>query len=255
VTRNLQHPSRDNLFVIAIDGPAGAGKSTIARLLAQRLDVPYIDTGAMYRAVALLALRDGIAAPLDLSAAESVVQLLEEHMIDVRVGDTGTQVLIDGEDVMDELSTPECSTMASAVSTLSVVRDALVAIQRDLGDRHGGVMEGRDIGSVVCLDARLKVFLTAAPDERARRRYRELSNGDTKTSLADVRREQHERDRQDSSREDSPLQVASGAVVIDTTGMTPEMVVDRLLGELAKTVDEKLDSNPRNTVRSRNDVS
>jgi cytidylate kinase len=255
VTRNPQPQTKDEQFVIAIDGPAGAGKSTIARLLARRLGVPYIDTGAMYRAVALLALRAGIAAPLDPSAADGVVRLLEKHAIDVSVGGTGTQVLIDGKNVMDDLRTPECSTMASAVSALSVVRNALVAIQRELGDRHGGVMEGRDIGSVVCSDARLKVFLTAAPDERARRRFRELSDGETKTSFADVRREQHERDRQDSSREDSPLQVASGAVVIDTTGMTPEMVVDRLFDELEKTVDKKLDSNLRDTVRSRNDVS
>jgi cytidylate kinase len=181
--------------------------------------------------------------------------LLEEHVIDVNVSGAGTEVLIDGKNVMADLRTPDCSKMASAVSTLSVVRDALVTIQRELGERHGGVMEGRDIGSVVCTDARLKVFLTAAPDERADRRFRELSDGDTKSTLADVRREQHERDRQDSSREDSPLQVASGAVVVDTTGMTPEMVVDRLLDELEKTVDKKLDSNLRNTVRSRNNVS
>jgi len=224
-------------------------------MFAERLHVPYIDTGAMYRAVALLALRDGLEIPLDPSAAKRVTDLLDGHAIDVRVGGTGTLVLVDGEDVMGELRTPECSSMASAVSVLPQVRESMVAIQRDLGVRHGGVMEGRDIGSVVFPDARLKVFLTAAPDERALRRFRELEGRNLGATLDDVRREQRERDRRDSSRQDSPLQVPTGAVVVDTTGMTPEMVVDRLLEELRKTGDDVLDSNPRDTVRSRNDAS
>jgi cytidylate kinase len=241
--------------VIAIDGPAGAGKSTVARLLAERLRIPYIDTGAMYRAVALLALREGFTVPLDTSAADTLIRLLENHQIDVRVDESGTVVLVDGVDVGRDLRTPECSSMASAVSAVSEVRRALVPIQRDLGLRHGGVMEGRDIGSVVFPEARLKVFLTAAPEERARRRHRELEAGGAAPSLEDVALEQHRRDRRDTTRQDSPLQVAPGAVVVDTSRMTLENVVSRLLKELGGSQDDVLDSNRRNTVRSRNDAS
>ena len=131
----------------------------------------------------------------------------------------------------------------------------MVAIQRDLARQHGGVVEGRDIGSVVCPDARLKVFLTASPEERAERRHRELERRGCPSDLAEVRREQHERDRRDSSRRESPLQVAVGAVVVDTTGMSLDSVVERLLAELDQTRNGELDSNQRNTVRSRNDVS
>ncbi len=220
--------------IIAIDGPAGAGKSSVASALARRLGIPYLDTGAMYRAVALLALRDGLEPPLDAAAAARVVELMAAHHLGVEVGSEGTTILIDGHDVSGEIRTPECSLMASAVSALPEVRRALVPLQRSLGLEKGGVMEGRDIGTVVFPDADLKVFLTASVDERARRRHGDLAKLSPGTSLDEVRKQQQQRDHQDTSRSDSPLQVARGSVVVDTTGSTLEEVVTRLSEEVAK---------------------
>jgi cytidylate kinase len=219
--------------LIAIDGPAGAGKSTVAGRLAARLGVPYLDTGAMYRAVAFLALREGLTTTLDELAAKRVTHLMKEHPIDVEADIKGTRILIDGEDVSSDIRTPECSLMASAVSAIPEVRRALVPLQRRLGLEKGGVMEGRDIGTVVFPDADLKVYLTANAEERALRRHRDLSERDMEVSIDQVREEQTRRDRQDTSRADSPLQVARGSVVVDTTGLTLDEVVDRLAEEVA----------------------
>jgi len=225
--------------LIAIDGPAGAGKSTVAGRLAARLGVPYLDTGAMYRAIALLALRDGLPTTLDEEAAARVFGLMETHHIDVEADVEGTRILIDGDDVSSEIRTPECSLMASAVSAIPEVRRALVPLQRRLGLEKGGVMEGRDIGTVVFSDADLKVYLTASADERARRRHRDLTERDVEVSLDQVREQQHQRDRQDTSRADSPLQVAPGSVVVDTTGLTLDEVVDRLMEEVAEHLPQR----------------
>jgi cytidylate kinase len=225
--------------IVAIDGPAGAGKSTVARMLAQRLGVPYLDTGAMYRAVALMALRDGLEPPLDETAGARVVELMNAHRLDVEVTDEGTAVLIDAQDVSGDIRTPECSLMASAVSALPEVRSALVPLQRELGQANGGVMEGRDIGTVVFPDADLKIFLTASAEERARRRHRDLEQHDPKASLEDVKIQQQQRDRQDTSRSESPLQVARGSVVVDTTDSSLDEVVERLLEEVSNILDER----------------
>jgi cytidylate kinase len=227
-----QKPTRK--ILIAIDGPAGAGKSTVAARLAERLGLPYIDTGAMYRAVALLALRGGLTMPLDVAAGRHVPEVMREHVIDVDVGPSGTSVEIDGIDVSSEIRTPECSMMASAVSAIPEVRKALVPLQRALAARSGGVMEGRDIGTVVLPEADLKFFLTASADERALRRHRDLSRGHSSMTLDEVLRQQRQRDLQDTSRTESPLQVARGSVVIDTTGLSLEEVVDRLLAEVGE---------------------
>ena len=222
-------------LLVAIDGPAGSGKSTVAALLADRLGIPYLDTGAMYRAVALLAIRDGLVSPLDEAAIERVGELLESHSIDIMVAAGGTKVFIDEEDVNSLIRTPEISLMASAVSALPSVRRSLVAEQRRLGLARGGVMEGRDIGTVVLPGAQVKIYLTAGTDERARRRHRDLREAaGGETSLQDVRDQQQQRDLQDTSRAESPLQVARGSVVVDTTGMTLEEVVGRLLEEVEK---------------------
>jgi len=221
-------------IVVAIDGPAGAGKSTVASRLASRIGIPYLDTGAMYRAVGLLALQDGLEPPLDELAEARVVELMDRHRIEVEVANGGTTILVDGHDVGEDIRSPECSLMASAVSALAEVRKALVPLQRELGLQKGGVMEGRDIGTVVFPDADLKVFLTASVDERARRRHGDLRERDVDASLEDVRAQQQQRDLQDTSRAESPLQVARGSVVVDTTGLTLDEVVERLFEEVAR---------------------
>jgi cytidylate kinase len=230
------NPARDRppRFIVAIDGPAGAGKSTVASRLAKCLGIPYLDTGAMYRAVGLLALRDGLAPPLDEVASTRVVELMDRHRIEVEAGDGRTRILIDGDDVAEDIRSPECSLMASAVSALPEVRKALVPLQRALGMQNGGVMEGRDIGTVVFPDADLKVFLTASVDERARRRHGDLLERDADASLEEVREQQQQRDLQDTSRAESPLQVASGSVVVDTTDLSLDEVVERLIEEIAR---------------------
>ncbi len=221
--------------MVAIDGPAGAGKSTVARLLAGRLGVPYIDTGAMYRAVGLLAMREGLRPPFDdPETRERLGRLAREHAIDLVPSPEGARVLVDGEDVSDEIRSPEAAAMASAVSAVSQVRRALVPLQRRLAAERGGVMEGRDIGSVVLPDADLKVFLTATPEERARRRYTDLRARGMEVSMESVRREQARRDLQDTSRADSPLMVAPGAVVLDSSRMSPEEVVGWILARLQR---------------------
>ena len=196
-------------MVVAIDGPAGAGKSTVARALARALGFTYLDSGAMYRAAALAVLERGGAAS---EAAERA---------DIRLGE---QVLLDGRDVTDELRTPEVTEAASRVATNPKVRAALARKQRELLSSGDWVAEGRDIGTVVAPDAAVKVFLTAAADERARRRADELG-ADVQTVL----RDQALRDAQDSTREHSPLEVAPGAVELDTTGLTVDEVVERIV--------------------------
>ena len=231
---NTPPESKNSRLIIAIDGPAGAGKSTVASQLASRLRIPYLDTGAMYRAVGLLAMQDGLEPPFDEGASTRVLELMERHRIEVEAADGGTKIIVDGHDVGEEIRSPECSLMASAVSALAQVRKALVPLQRELGMREGGVMEGRDIGTVVFPDAGLKVFLTASVDERARRRLGDLRDRDVDTSLEEVREQQQQRDLQDTSRAESPLQVARGSVVVDTTGLTLDQVVERLLEEVAR---------------------
>jgi cytidylate kinase len=204
--------------VVAIDGPAGAGKSTIARAIAEKLGYTYIDTGAMYRAVALWASRTGTAA----SDAQRLEQLARSAEIELRAQ---RHVRLNGEDVTDAIRAPEISGMASQVAALGGVRSAMVEKQREMARHQNVVMEGRDIGSVVFPDARVKIFLDADPSERVRRRAGELPDNHRKTLAAELA----ERDHRDRNRAESPLLQAPDAVYLDSTGMTPEQVEDAVL--------------------------
>jgi len=196
-------------MVVAIDGPAGAGKSSVARAVATKLGFTYLDSGSMYRAVALAALRARVG-PADVASRVSI--------------DVGERVLLDGDDVTAEIRAPEVSEAASKAASLPEVRAALVAQQRRLMSDGDWVAEGRDIGTVVAPDAAVKVFLTASPEARAARRAHELG-GDAAMVLA----EQVIRDQRDSEREHSPLRAADDAVTIDTTDLTFEQSVDRVV--------------------------
>lgn len=213
-------------LIVAIDGPSGAGKSTVARALAARLQVPYIDTGAMYRAVGVAAERAGVTLPI--ADADRVARIAEASRVELVPAPGGTRVLLDGEDVSAEIRRPEISLYASAVSAIPAVRRTLVAQQQRLGRERGGVLEGRDIGTKVFPETPHKFFLTADPDERAARRTRELAERGTPRPQAEVLREMEKRDRDDGSREDSPLTMDSGYTLIDSTGMPAEAVVDQI---------------------------
>lgn len=217
-------------MLVAIDGPAGAGKSTVARALAARLGYTYLDSGAMYRCVALAALKAGGGSVSRLSGA--LGDLAGAVAIDLLAnGSDGapSRVLLDGRDVSEEIRTPEVSEAASLVAADSDVRAALVAKQRELIAAGDWVAEGRDIGTVVAPEAELKIFLTASPEERARRRAVEL-DADPKAMLI----EQTLRDERDSTLGRSTLQAAPDAVALDTTGLTLEQVVERIVGILAQ---------------------
>jgi cytidylate kinase len=211
------------VIVIAIDGPAGSGKSTIARGLAARLGRGYLDTGAMYRAVTFAALRQGVD-PKDGDALGDLA--LRTHM------DIGDQILVDGVDATEAIRGPEVSGMVSVVAAHPGVRSEMRRRQRVWADEHGGgVIEGRDIGTVVFPDAKLKVYLTARPDVRAHRRAAEVGEADEHT-IATWAANLAERDHLDSTRADSPLREASGATVIDTSDSTIDQVIDDIVGRL-----------------------
>lgn len=211
-------------FNIALDGPAGAGKSTVARLVAGALGFVYIDTGAMYRAVTWKALRAGLKPDEDAGA---VVAIAAGSDIELKPGERGQRVLVDGEDVTEAIRMPEVNRNVSIVASIPEVRDILVGRQKLLAAGKGVVMDGRDIGTNVLPDAEVKVFLTASVGERARRRYNETS--DKTVTLAQLEREIAERDRMDSQRSASPLAQAEDAVLLDSTGMGLAEVVAAVL--------------------------
>ena len=217
-------------LIIAIDGPVGSGKSTLARRVAELLGYVYVDTGAMYRALAFKALRSGLA--LD-GHDEDLVALARATRIDLRAEDGTQRVLLDQDDVTTAIRTPEVSQAASKIAVNAGVRLVLVAEQRRAGEQGGVVMEGRDIGSVVFPDAQLKIFLTASPETRADRRWREHQQKGDEINLQRTLEEIRERDRRDLQRSTSPLVRASDAVVVDSTAMEPEEVA-RLVMLLAR---------------------
>lgn len=213
-------------MIIAIDGPSGSGKSTLGRLLARALGLLYIDTGSMYRAVALAV----IDASIDPSDTDAVTSLANEIDIDLEGDPDSLKVLLNSRDVTDQIRTESVTAMSSIVSTIPGVRRAMVERQRTIG-RRGAVLNGRDIGTVVFPEADFKFFLTANPNERAERRYKEDQSTSTAT-LAETLADMIERDRRDSTRVDSPLKVADDAVVIDSTGKSIDGVFREMMEKI-----------------------
>jgi CMP/dCMP kinase len=209
-------------LVIAIDGPSGAGKGTVARALAEALQYRHVDTGAMYRAVAWKALREGIALDDEPRVAELAARSA--------LGQQSGSITIDGHDVTRAIRTPEIDRAATTVARLRKVREVLVARQRDLGRTRGVVMEGRDIGTVVFPDADVKIYLDASEEERARRRASDPAHAGGAGTLAAVQTDLQARDRSDSTRAVSPLALADDATRIDTTSMAIDEVVKKVMG-------------------------
>ena len=211
---------------IAIDGPAGAGKSTVAKTISKNLGIIYLDTGAMYRAVALKAIRSG----LDTKDADALADLVKDIDIRIEYNNGEQRIFLDGVDVSGEIRTPEVSIGASNVAVIPAVRIKLVELQREIAENNNVVMDGRDIGTYVLPEARYKFFVTASLEERAKRRYEELlTKGMIGAVYEDVMQDIAFRDQNDSSRAFAPLSRASDAVEIDTTCMSPEQVADRIL--------------------------
>jgi cytidylate kinase len=210
--------------VIAIDGPAGAGKSTVARAVAERLGLDYLDTGAMYRAIALKSLREGIKD----DDAEKLGDLASNSTIEFGPG-TPQQVFLDGENVTKEIREPNIGDLASAISVHPAVRRIVVQRQRELIGKGRITLDGRDTTTVVAPDAEIKIFLTASLEERAKRRHKELIQKGAEVSLREVQAEIEERDRRDMTRSDSPLRQAEDAILIDSTNMTATDVVERVI--------------------------
>lgn len=212
-------------IAIALDGPAGAGKSSIAKRVAKALDCIYVDTGALYRTIGLSATRNSVA-PEDENAVKN---LLSKITVDLTFNEKGEQiVLLDNEDVSGLIRTPEASMMASKISAVPIVRAYLLDLQRNMAKTHDVIMDGRDIGTVVLPDAQVKIFLTASPEARAERRYKELVEKGQECNIDDIEKDIIDRDYRDMHREVSPLVQAEDAVLVESSDMTIEQVVEAI---------------------------
>ncbi len=216
-------------YRIAIDGPGGAGKSTIAKAVAKKLGIDYIDTGAMYRAVAYKMLENGI----ETDDAEKLRAMLDASDIDFSEG----KIFLDGNDVSDVIRTPEVTQMASKCSAIASVREKLVQLQRNMGNSKSIIMDGRDIGTNVLVDAEYKIFMTATAEERAKRRFEEMQAKGMPAVLEEVLADIEERDYRDTHRELNPLRKADDATELDTTHMTIDEVVEYIISEVRKNGD------------------
>lgn len=217
-------------MIIAIDGPSGAGKSTLGKMLAKELGLLYLDTGAMYRAVALSAIRQSIK----LDDSEAIADAAKQAQIELKGEPASLKVFLDGDDVSDDIRTLEIAQAASVVSTISDVRRTMVDLQRKLGEQSpkGCVLEGRDIGSVVFPNADIKFFLTARPEARARRRFQEDNDKGRASTYDETLAEINERDQRDVARADSPLTIAADAVVIDTSELDLSEVFEQMVAKI-----------------------
>ena len=209
---------------IAIDGPAGAGKSTISKAAAKKLGFIYIDTGAMYRAVGLAAVRQGV----DTTDTEGVTSILDDIEISISYDESGQQIFLNGENVSVDIRLPEISVAASNVAVIPAVRLKLVELQRELAAHNDVLMDGRDIGTYVLPDAEVKIFLTASVEERAMRRYRELAEKGIKADFDEVKADMEYRDKNDSEREFAPLKPAEDSIILDNTDLSLEQSVDKI---------------------------
>lgn len=217
-------------LIVAIDGPGGAGKSTVAKRLAKVLGYTYMDTGAMYRTFAWKMVKEG----MDLTDMKELKRILKQTRIDLMEQDGHLRVFLDGLDVTDQIRTPELSQVASQVSTLKIVREKMVELQRAMGYEGGVVVEGRDIGTVVFPEADVKIYLDASSQERAKRRFEELRGQGKKVTLEETLEELDERDRRDRDRTVAPLRRAEDAIAIDSTHIGVDGVVDRIMDEIKR---------------------
>lgn len=221
---------------VAIDGPAGAGKSTVARGAAKKLGYIYVDTGALYRTVALAATRNGV-----LESAEKTEQMLKDITVDLAFDDAGAQcVYLNGEDVSSLIRTPEISMAASNVSKIPAVRAFLLGLQRHIAAKNNVIMDGRDIATVVLPDAQVKIFLTASPECRAERRYKELLEKGENVKYDDVLADVNARDYQDSHREIAPLKPAEDSVIADTSGKSLPQSIEMIISVIKEKTNGKL---------------
>ena len=212
-------------FNVAIDGPAGAGKSSIARAAAKKLGFIYVDTGALYRAVGVYGLRNGI----DNKNAEAVAGMLPHISVELKFRDGVQHVYLNGEDVSEEIRTPPASMAASDVSAVPAVRQFLFDLQRDIAAKNDCIMDGRDIGTVVLPNAQVKIFLTASPEARAMRRYKELQEKGAKDTYEDVLADLLQRDYNDSHRAVAPPKPAEDSITVDNSGLSLEDSIEQVL--------------------------
>lgn len=220
-------------IAVALDGPAGAGKSSIAKRAAKALDFIYVDTGALYRTIGLAATRNKV----EPKPSQEVDALLSKITVDLTFNDKGEQVvLLDGEDVSGLIRTPEASMMASKISAVPSVRTYLLDLQRNMAQTHNVIMDGRDIGTVVLPNAKVKIFLTAAPEARANRRYKELLEKGMDVKYEDILSDVIERDYNDTHRETAPLKPAEGCVIVDTTELDFEQSVDKIISVIKENI-------------------
>lgn len=212
-------------IIVAIDGPSGSGKSTVAKLLAKKLGYTYIDTGAMYRAVALQARLDNI----DVNDSSALIRLCDSVKIEFVPNSSGLRTILNGRDVSEEIRTPEMSMAASDISAKKEVRHSLLSIQRRMGEKGGVVLEGRDVGTVIFPNAEAKFFLDASLEERGKRRYKELAAKGIDVTLEQTIEDVKKRDINDSSRDIAPLKMAEDSILVDSTNFGIEEVVNRMI--------------------------